>query len=904
LIGSPKDQWGFNPMQTMLTILLLAAPALAGDPQVHRDLAYAEPKNERQTLDVYAPRQGKIHPIVFWIHGGGWQAGDKTDVQVKPQAFVDRGFVFVSTNYRLIPDASIREMAGDVAKAIRWIHDHAPEYGGDPNSYFVMGHSAGAQLAALVCTDDRYLKAEGLSLPIIKGCVPVDGDTYDVPMQIETVEQKRKDAYRRKFGDEASQKALSPFTHVASGRSIPPFLILHVAGHPETTAQSLRLAKALHEVGISARAYPAKGKNHGTINADLGKPDDEPTKALFAFVRGSLPMGPLSVHPQNPRYFRNPGNGKAVYLTGSHVWNNLQDMEPPGSTACFDFDGYLDFLVRHRHNFIRLWRWESTGWDSSSSGWKNENTRFVVAPHPWKRTGPGMALDGKPRFDLTMFDPAYFTRLRSRVQAARQQGIYVSIMLFEGWGLQFAPDAWENHPFNSQNNINGINGDKNGDKKGIEIHELADPKVTAVQEAYVRKVIETVGDLDNVLYEISNENHPPSTAWQYQMIRFIKEVERARPKQHPIGMTFQYKDGSNKTLFSSPADWVSPNPDGGYRDDPPTNDGRKVVINDTDHLWGIGGNAAWVWKSFLRGYNPLFMDPYDGKVLDKPFDPKFEPVRRSLGQTLRYAERLDLAAMVPSTYLASSGYCLAATGRAYLIYLPEGGKVSVDLSEARGRLSVEWFHPGTGQTKAGEPVNGGGKPTLKSPFESGDSVVLIQSDGRSPKRSYSTRFQLDEDPISEGGKWINGGKDGIDWFNVITKNGVFSRNQTEKYYQEVEIRLRSKIAPHLCTGYEVFWRCLKTPNAYVEIVRWNGKVRDWTSLKKHTGAQYGVKNGDLVEATIVGNVIKGYVNGVEVITVTDNTFSEGNPGIGFNYGVGETNGDFGFTSYEVKSYDE
>jgi hypothetical protein len=226
-------------------------------------------------------------------------------------------------------------------------------------------------------------------------------------------------------------------------------------------------------------------------------------------------------------------------------------------------------------------------------------------------------------------------------------------------------------------------------------------------------------------------------------------------------------------------------------------------------------------------------------------------------------------------------------------------------------------------------------PILLSP-----TVITAQpTDARGPAvkpvRSYTTRFQLDEDPISEGGKWINGRKDGIDWYNVITKNGlaygavskgaytdptallagtwgknqtvkatVFSRNQTEKYYQEVEIRLRSTLTPHHCTGYEVFWRCLKTQKAYAEIVRWNGKVGDWTSLKKHTGAQYGVKDGDLVEATISGNVIKGYVNGVEVISATDNTYKEGNPGMGFNFGVELSNGDFGFTSYEVDSYDE
>jgi hypothetical protein len=199
-------------------------------------------------------------------------------------------------------------------------------------------------------------------------------------------------------------------------------------------------------------------------------------------------------------------------------------------------------------------------------------------------------------------------------------------------------------------------------------------------------------------------------------------------------------------------------------------------------------------------------------------------------------------------------------------------------------------------------------------------------------KSYRTRFRLNEDPISEGGRWINGRKDGMDWYDVITRNGVahgavtrgdytdptallkgawgknqhgkgrvFSRNQTEKYYQEVEIRLRSSLTARTCTGYEVFWRCLKTPKAYVEIVRWNGKVKDWTSLKKYTGAQYGVKDGDLVEATIIGNVIKGYLNGVEMISVTDDTYKKGKPGIGFNYGVGESNVDFGFTYFEVDS---
>src|SRR5206468_2210249 len=142
----------------------------------------------------------------------------------------------------------------------RWTHDHAKDYGGTPNTIFVMGHSAGAQLAALVCTDDSYLKAEGLSLSIIKGCVPVDGDTYDVPMQIATVEERRAGIYKQKFGDEKSQKALSPVTHVARGKNLPPFVILHVADHPETKGQSQRLVKALEQAGVSANAFAAAGK--------------------------------------------------------------------------------------------------------------------------------------------------------------------------------------------------------------------------------------------------------------------------------------------------------------------------------------------------------------------------------------------------------------------------------------------------------------------------------------------------------------------------------------------------------------------------------------------------------------------------------------------------------------------
>ena len=278
-----------------LVVLTVAAAARAQD--VQRDVPYVKSGHKLQVLDVYSPKGAKGLPVVVWIHGGGWQTGDKKDVQVKPQAFNDKGFVFVSLNYRLLPDVDMGTIVRDVAKGVRWVHEHISEHGGDPKRLLIMGHSAGAQLAALVCTDDRYLKGEGLSLAIVKGCVPVDGDTYDVPAIIETAETrwrvhglpKAKFGHREKFGNDAAKhKDFSAVTHVAKDKGIPPFLLLHVAEHPDTSAQARRLGNVLKEAGVPVTVFGARETTHGKINADLGKPDDPATKALFEFLGSAL----------------------------------------------------------------------------------------------------------------------------------------------------------------------------------------------------------------------------------------------------------------------------------------------------------------------------------------------------------------------------------------------------------------------------------------------------------------------------------------------------------------------------------------------------------------------------------------------------------------------------------------
>jgi acetyl esterase/lipase/pimeloyl-ACP methyl ester carboxylesterase len=285
------------------TVGAKSAPSTTGvtgnaqaEPKVYRELAYSEPKNKLQMLDIFAPAEGKNHPVVIYVHGGGWHSGDKAEAHNKPTALTDRGFVLASINYRLwtppwskdFPGTvTLKHQAQDVGKAIRWVHEHARDYGGDPATLIVMGHSAGAHLSALVCTDERYLKAEGLSLANIKGCVPIDGDSHDLPMHVKANADKKVAATdRERFGAEDLQKELSPVMHVAKGKNIPPFLILHILDrdHPETQAQAERFAQVLREAGVSVSTHGAAGKDHSTLNNGLGLPDDKPTQEMFAFL--------------------------------------------------------------------------------------------------------------------------------------------------------------------------------------------------------------------------------------------------------------------------------------------------------------------------------------------------------------------------------------------------------------------------------------------------------------------------------------------------------------------------------------------------------------------------------------------------------------------------------------------
>lgn len=464
--------------------------------------------------------------------------------------------------------------------------------------------------------------------------------------------------------------------------------------------------------------------------------------AALASIGASAPAtGPLRVLATNPRYFTD-GSGKAICLTGSHTWNNLVEITRPPSNPnpVVDYGSFLAFLKSHHHNFFRLWTWESAA-EMDSSG----AIKYQYSPLPYQRPGPGAALDGRPKFDLDLFNQAYFDRVRERVIAARDSGMYVSIMLFQGFSLNSKghDDPWTGHPFNAHNNINGIDGDPNGTGAGLATHSLSLPAVTTLQEAYIRKVIDGVNDLDNVLYEITNEDEgsPQNTAWQVHLINFIKAYEAGKPKQHPVGMTVQWPNGSNVALFSSGADWISPNDTDGYQTDPPAADGAKVIINDTDHSFyyislqkaGLPAQRAWAWENLTRGSQTLFMDPYldptpwyvttrNHPSGNKP-DPYWDTLRDAMGDAHVYADRMNLAAMTPQNALSSTTFCLANPGAEYLVYQPGTGAFTVNLQA--GVYHYEWFNPvNHTMVSAGTFTAVAGNRSFTPPFN-GEAVLYL-----------------------------------------------------------------------------------------------------------------------------------------------------------------------------------
>lgn len=246
-----------------------------------------------QQLDYY-PASSKAAPLVVFVHGGGWKRGDKQMMRgsAKLDHWHGEGYAVASLNYRLVPAARVEDQAADIAAAVAMLKRQAGALGFDPDRVVLVGHSAGAHLAALVGTDPQWLRGAGLGMNAIRGVIPLDGAGYHVPSQMGENARVLGDTYEQAFGtDQARQLALSPTEH-AAGPNAPAFLILHVSGRADAKRQSEGLAQALRRAGTPAQLHAVAGRGlmgHMEINRRLGDPAypatpivDDGLKRMFA----------------------------------------------------------------------------------------------------------------------------------------------------------------------------------------------------------------------------------------------------------------------------------------------------------------------------------------------------------------------------------------------------------------------------------------------------------------------------------------------------------------------------------------------------------------------------------------------------------------------------------------------
>ena len=457
--------------------------------------------------------------------------------------------------------------------------------------------------------------------------------------------------------------------------------------------------------------------------------------------------GPLT-QSGNPNYFRDR-SGHALLLAGSHTWNNLQDWGTDGTPVALDFEAYTNFLAAHGHNFTLLWRTELPKFCGLPTTATNAPD-ISTSSQPWLRTGPGTADDGGLKFDLSKFDSSYFDRLRARVARLDAAGIWAGVYLFTGEWLNVYRCAGDGFPLTGGNNINAID-----DGGGNGAMTMTGPNaILGIEDAMVDRTIDALSDLPNVIWIVSEEAAASTSWWQGHMIAHVRSYESSKALKHPVGLAMLTGD-PDSTIYDSDADWVAP----AARLSPITTCGTgtpkcKVNVNDSDHsyfgMWNDSAqqNRQYAWENFTRGNNVLFMDPY---VVDYPRqnrnlctspahgvcagpDPRWDNFRENLGYILSYSRRLDLDAVLPSTSLCSTTYCLAqtpATGSEILVYAPGGGSFTVDLSHSSGRtMTYEWFDPATGKVvSTGSLTGGSASQSFATPSAIASDSVLYVVDG-------------------------------------------------------------------------------------------------------------------------------------------------------------------------------
>ena len=425
--------------------------------------------------------------------------------------------------------------------------------------------------------------------------------------------------------------------------------------------------------------------------------------------------GALSVLPSNPYYFQD-AHGEPVLLVGDYTWGTFSDLN-------YDYVRFFDSLHARGLNIARIWLW----W-----GCEEITTDPIPARHiePYMRPGPGIANDGRPKYDLTRFNPAFFERLRTFCRAARQRGIQLQLIAMDAWMIKHA-ELWKLHAFQRDNNVNGVDGDPAQTGEGTDgqrgFCSLGNPEALAYQKALVRKIVETTNRFDNVHYEIANENYY-SADWELALCDYIKEIERAMPRQH-LTMRRDLPLHSDVVQRWDPAIV--------RRGMLERRSLGQPLIFDTD--WTINENddevRAAMWTALVSGGHFAYMDDSLEFRLGKPLADKRAQLHKQIDYAAAFMRNVKPWEMTPDDALVRSGtaYAMASEVRARRVPATAAAACALDLSGMRGPLRARWYDPRSGQFTPAGAVTSSAAAVSRPPILWTGRYSSTRPDG-SPKR--------------------------------------------------------------------------------------------------------------------------------------------------------------------------
>lgn len=455
-----------------------------------------------------------------------------------------------------------------------------------------------------------------------------------------------------------------------------------------------------------------------------------------------IAIGLLRVSGVNPRYVVDATDtNKALFLTGNHFWPNMQDQSGSDPPSAWPFSRDLDTMSYNKNNFVRLWNW------SQYRGLVEGTANWYFAPDIWYHTGVD--------YDLDSINQEYVDRVQTRLDSLAGRGMYGSVMLFEGWSIprtDFTFDTWQYHPMNGANNVNSISP-ASADVIHYAPSNGGSADVWAKWYIYLKRMIDSLQAYDNFVWEVANEiaditGNNRHYAFNRLVIDTVKAYEGRKAKQHAIIYSGDWTT-YNDSLFASPAHIVIPaagaingtvwGNDTEGNVNPPDSSGRKVVMQDTDHTWGMLNAAAvwYVWECFTRGGGGVLLQ--DNRAGTYPHwdtdNVNWPPFKRACGIASILAQEADLLYMAPSAISSTSTYEIAGNtvGRSgQVIVWQTSGTVTVDLS-AYDSVNVKWIDPddlvsGTYVSAAGTKTAGGASRDFTAPDARYDILYLYEDE--------------------------------------------------------------------------------------------------------------------------------------------------------------------------------